>query len=202
MKKAVLSLVLVFLCTTPGLASKIKFGPMGGLLLCFGDSNSSLGFMDPPTSRYSTKFGLSIASSLTKSISILPEICWTRKGPVYGYGHHSYKTVHFDYLEISIPISSRVGKLPFEIFAGPYCALLIRATPLSQDTSPWDGTPLPEKLRNWDFGASFGLRFTDKDGFFVEVQESLGLINVLIKDPDPNPNFRNSVLALNIGILF
>jgi hypothetical protein len=199
MKKAVLSLILVFTCTIPGLASKIEFGPMGGMLLCFGDSNSTLGFV-PPTNRYSLKLGLCLASPLTKSISILPEICWARKGPTYGH-HHWGEDVHFDYLEIALPIAWRVGGLPIDIYAGPYYGFLLRATPLYQDSNQWDGAPLPEKLRNWDFGASFGLRFYNK-GFFVEIQENLGLINVLIKDPDPNPNFKNSVLALNIGFLF
>jgi hypothetical protein len=200
MKRELSFLTIIIVLACPSYASKTKVGPIGGLLLCLGDSNSTLGFV-PPTSRYSLKLGLCLASSLTESILILPEICWARKGPAYGH-HHWREDVHFDYLEIALPIALRVGKLPFKIYAGPYYAFLIKATPLVQYDPPHDETAYLEKLRKWDFGATFGLRFTDKDGFFVEIQENLGLINILIEDPDPNPHFRNSVLALNMGFLF
>jgi hypothetical protein len=200
MKKGLSFLSIAIVLACPSYASKTKVGPMAGLLLCLGDSNSTLGFV-PPSSRYSLKLGLCLSSSLTESISILPEICWARKGPAYGH-HHWREDVHFDYLEIALPIAWRGRKIPFEFYAGPYYGFLVRGTPLYQESNQWDAAPLQEKLRKWDFGASFGFRFTDKNGFFVEFQENLGLINILIEDPDPNPHFRNSVLALNMGFLF
>ena len=166
----------------------IKAGPM----LCIPGSQESSSIYNP-SNLLSFRLGVFYARRLSDVLTLQPEVHLALKGSKYysAVTRHD-ETVHFNYLEFPLLVNARVAGEVFELFAGPYAALLLSHTPID-DQHDW--TWRENDLDTFDVGACLGARVWLGD-VSLEVQFERGLSNVL---PFGDRSHYNTALVLQVG---
>jgi len=166
----------------------IKAGPM----LCIPGSQESSSIYNP-SNLLSFRFGVFYVRKISDVLTVQPEIHLALKGSEYysAVTRHD-ETARFNYLEFPLLVNARIAGEVFELFAGPYAALLLSHTPID---AQHDWTGLGNDLDTFDVGGCLGARVWLGD-VSLEVQFEQGLSNVL---PFGNRSHYNMTLSFQVG---
>jgi hypothetical protein len=181
-------LVIAGAAAGQGSAGGIKAGPM----LCIPGSQESSSIYNP-SNLLSLRFGFFYAQRVNDVLTLQPEVHLALKGSkYYSVVTRHDETARFNYLEFPLLVNARVPGGVFEVFAGPYAALLLSHTPID-DQHDW--TWRENDLDAFDIGASLGARVWLGD-LSLEVRFERGLSNVL---PFGDRSHYNMALSLQVG---
>ena len=178
-----------------------KFGIKVGATLSFAGEESAI---YNASNLIAAKAGLFYSFTISKSLSIQPEIYFAMKGGKYYSVHwRATDSVHLNYLEIPVLINVSLVKEKFDLFLGPYVSLLIGNTEIDDEH---DWTWIENEVKDNDFGVSLGARYHVIRAVFVGIQFNNGLTKV-IYDPNPVPQsfnrvHKNKTLSLLVGFNF
>ena len=186
----ILLAVLIVAATATGQESAggLKAGPM----LCIPGSQESSSIYNP-SNLLSFRFGVFYVRKISDVLTVQPEIHLALKGSEYysAVTRHD-ETARFNYLEFPLLVNARIAGEVFELFAGPYAALLLSHTPID---AQHDWTGLGNDLDTFDVGGCLGARVWLGD-VSLEVQFEQGLSNVL---PFGNRSHYNMTLSFQAG---
>ena len=169
-------------------AGGIKAGP----ILCISGNQETSSIYNP-SNLLSLKLGLFYRRKFSPALTLQPEVQFALKGS----GYYSAATRHeesvlFDYLEFPLLVNAHVAGDVFEVFAGPYVALLLSHTPLDEEH---DWTWRENEIASHDVGACLGARVWLGD-LSLEVQFQRGFANIL---PDSDRGHYNTAVVFQVG---
>ncbi len=156
--------------------------------------------------------GAFIKYNLTELFAIQPEALYAMYGSrrnVDFAGQRNFRT-QFDYVEVPVLLMyspSTTNNVQPEIFAGPTVDFLVRARQKS-DAIVGGGTTslnVKDQLNKTLFGVSFGagLAYPMSTGkITLDARYNLGITKVYKNTISPQPNVRNSAVALMLGYSF
>ena len=154
--------------------------------------------------RSAAKVGLFYSFSISKSLSIQPEICYAVKGTKrFSTLRRKDEIVNLNYAEIPVLLNIHAAKNGVDFFIGPYIGFLVSHTEIS---APNVWTKSGNKIYNVDFGISVGARLYFIRFLPLEIQFNNGFTRVIY---DQNP-FRkeydklnkNKTLSLIVNFIF
>jgi hypothetical protein len=190
------SIVLVSLIIFLGPSVFAGIAVRGGMAMSISARNGVILAVDTSSVFWSFQGGISYRFSLTPALSLQPEVNLTIKGShYYSMVCRTQKTVHFDYLEF--PVLLNFKDMRFDVFMGPFLAVLINSTPLDGIN---DWTFQKVKLRGLDAGLVIGVRYFLQSPWYVEARLELGFIPaVVVLDETDLKSYKNQTLCLSIG---
>jgi opacity protein-like surface antigen len=162
---------------------------------------------------------------LAKMFAIQPELLFVMAGQGYDYesgGEFDYITLKPNYIQIPVLFKFYVpmpGMVKVNLFAGPYGAINISDKYFNEwDIAPfipgsfegdisddltWLGSPVD--VRRFDYGATAGVGvdfIVAGLQLNVDARYSLGLANVIVPENVDEPNIKNGVFAVMVGVGF
>jgi hypothetical protein len=181
----------------------VEFGVKGGASLSFPfESTNAIHNIDIAKSLLGIQGGFFAQFPLGGLFFLQPEINYVMRGVrYYSAAQRSLEPVRFHYLEIPLLVNLSLKSKSISFFIGPYYGILLGSTAVD-DQHDW--TWEENRLKHSDFGLVAGGRW-HCHSFFIELQYSLGLENVMFNangaDPYP-PVHRHHGAALLIGYVF
>ena len=199
-KTLILSLFLTLLLTFSDNYLRADFGIKAGVTYSFAGKDSPI---SNASDRSAAKVGLFYSFSISKSLSIQPEIYYAIKGTKYTPHRREDENVSLNYLEIPVLLNIHAAKNGVDFFIGPYIGFLVSHTEISLRQ---DWTKSGNKIYNVDFGISVGARLYFIRFLPLEIQFNNGFTRVIY---DQNP-FRkeydklhkNKTLSLIVNFIF
>jgi hypothetical protein len=186
-----------FIAVAPLPAAEI--GLKAGANLSFAGESSAI---YNAANLFGSQGGFFVSVPLGGLFSLDPGINYVMRGGRY-YSVYSRSThaARFHYLEIPLLLNLSLKKKLLSFFIGPYYGILLGSTPLD-DEHDWSWKE--NKLKRSDAGVLGGVRLRLKS-FFVEMQCTLGLVNVITNPNEADiyqPQHKNRCIALLIGYVF
>lgn len=185
-------IVILFLCQNLGADWGIKAGPslsLAGEKSAIYDASSLL----------AARFGLFFSFRMTDVLDLQPGVDFAMKGArYYDVNWRATLSTHFNYVEFPLLLSIQISPRSLAVFGGPYMGILASSTKLDEEHR-W--TWRENKLKNTDWGATFGLRYRIKI-IFIELQYSHGLKDIISNPGSDNLDVhKNRSIALLVGFL-
>ncbi len=212
MKKKVLIVLFSFLAVNLLHAQDIYFGPKVGLnvshLMASGDDAE--GFNDTSKMQFSSHFGVFAEVVFTDFFSLQPELLYSIKGSRFTHSDNDdYRNSHvYKYLSLPIIVKYYVTK-EISIELGPEVAYLLSAREVEKDGffSTFYGQEassidLKDDTQVFDFGATLGLGYLTKTGFYISLRYNYGLLNAFKTDLDVDTVLKNGTAQLSFGFSF
>lgn len=211
MKKIIIPLIISVLCIAPLKAQDIYFGPkIGGNLshiLYSGDSES---VFNNSQMRLSSHFGVFTEFVFTDFISLQPELLYSIKGDKFTSKTDDSFESSYVYKYLSLPIVIKYY-LTEEITAeiGPQVAYLLSAKNLetsdlysSEYGEEEASIDLKDDIQVYDVGATAGVGYLTKSGFYLSARYNMGLINTYKGEGDISNTLKNGTIQLSAGFSF
>ena len=192
------SIFMISLLLLSGNNLLAQFGLKVGATLSFAGEESAI---YNASNLIAAKVGLFYSVTISKSLSIQPEIYFAMKGGKYYSVHwRGTDSARLNYIEIPVLINISLIKEKLDLFLGPYVSFLISETEIDDEH---DWTWIENEVKDNDFGVSLGARYHVIRAVFIEIQFSHGLTKV-VYDPNPVPQsldrfHKNKTLSLFVG---
>lgn len=211
MKKIIIPLIISVLCVGNSIAQDIYFGPkVGGNLshiLYSGDTESPY---NNSKMRLSSHFGVFTEFVLSDFLSMQPELLYSVKGDRFTIDSDDIfeSTLVFKYLSLPIVLKYYVTE-EISIQVGPQVAYLLSAKKLeiSEAVSTYgneeeESEDLKDYMQIYDLGATAGVGYLTKSGFYLSARYNMGLINTSKDEPDFLGSYKNGTIQLSAGFSF
>ncbi len=206
------SLFLVFWTTTVSAQVPISLGVrLGANIADVSFSGIRAGSSFSTSTRTGFTFGGITEIGISGLISLQGELLYIRKGANFDFtmpGETSKGTLRYNYLELPVSIKAKVGtaKLKPFIFAGPNLGFNLTAERETRSRGQTETEDIMGETKSVDFAVHFGAgveyRSDPRSSFFVDIQYSLGLTNIVDSDVATPSEVKTRNVKILIGLLY
>lgn len=208
MKKIVITLIISVVFIGSVKSQDIYFGPkVGGNLSHIFSIGDDEDYKDGQM-RLSSHFGMFAEIAFSEFLSLQPELLYSIKGDKFTNDADESNEFVYKYLSLPVVVKYYVTK-EFTIEAGPQVAYLLSTKKLeiselvSSNTNDEEASiELKNDMEVYDVGATAGVGYLTKSGFYLSARYNLGLININKKDGIIPEEFKNGTIQLSAGFSF
>lgn len=211
MKKIMIFLIVSILCIGNGVAQDVYFGPkVGGNLSHIFYSGDTESPFNNSNMRLSSHFGVFAEFVFSDFLSLQPELLYSVKGDKFTIDSDDTYESSFVYKYLSLPIVLKYYVTEeITIEAGPQVAYLLSAkdlrkgeevsTEYGEEEASFD---IKDFMQVYDVGATAGVGYLTKSGFYLSARYNMGLINTSKDEADLLGSFKNGAIQLSAGFSF
>ncbi len=210
MKRIIITVFLSLICVGLSKAQDLYFGPKVGANLTNITYTGDTEFFTNNQMKLSSHLGVFAEFVLNDMFSVQPELLYSVKGARFDIaGDEDFKAAYV-YKYISLPIVAKYYVTEeITIEAGPQVAYLLSAknietstvyvTSLGKEAASID---IKDEIQPYDFGATAGVGYLTKTGFYISARYNMGLLNTFKEQPDISDTLKNGAIQLSVGFSF